>query len=130
MKDLQAWQQGVRIGNGSRLYDDFVADHDFTLVQRYKAAGLVMLGRTNTPEFGLNATTEPVAYGPTRNPWDLERSAGGSSGGAAAAIAAGMVPAAHGTHGGRSIRIPAAHFGLFGLKPTRGRNPAGPGLGQ
>jgi amidase len=130
MKDLQAWQQGVRIGNGSRLYDGFVADHDFTLVQRYKAAGLVLLGRTNTPEFGLNATTEPVAYGPTRNPWNLERSAGGSSGGAAAAIAAGMVPAAHGTDGGGSIRIPAAHCGLFGLKPTRGRNPAGPDVGE
>ena len=130
MKDLYAWQKGVRIGNGSRLFDGFVADHDFTLVQRYKAAGLVMLGRTNTPEFGLNATTEPVAYGPTRNPWNLERSAGGSSGGAAAAVAADMVPAAHGTDGGGSIRIPAAHCGLFGLKPTRGRNPAGPDVGE
>src|SRR5215813_6040644 len=74
MKDLYAWQKGARIGNGSRLYDGFVADHDFTLVERYKAAGLVILGRTNTPEFGLNAATEPVVNGPTRNPWNLERS--------------------------------------------------------
>jgi amidase/6-aminohexanoate-cyclic-dimer hydrolase len=130
MKDLYAWQKGARIGNGSRLYDGFVADHDFTLVERYKAAGLVILGRTNTPEFGLNAATEPVVNGPTRNPWNLERSSGGSSGGAAAAVAAGMVPAAHGTDGGGSIRIPAANCGVFGLKPNRGRNPAGPDVGE
>ena len=130
MKDLYAWQKGARVGNGSRLYDGFIADHDFTLVERYKAAGLVILGRTNTPEFGLNAATEPVVNGPTRNPWNLERSAGGSSGGAAAAVAAGMVPAAHGTDGGGSIRIPAANCGLFGLKPNRGRNPAGPDVGE
>ncbi len=130
MKDLYTWQKGARVGNGSRLYDGFVADHDFTLVERYKAAGLVILGRTNTPEFGLNAATEPVVNGPTRNPWNLERSAGGSSGGAAAAVAAGMVPAAHGTDGGGSIRIPAANCGLFGLKPNRGRNPAGPDVGE
>jgi amidase/6-aminohexanoate-cyclic-dimer hydrolase len=130
MKDLYAWQKGARVGNGSRLYDGFVADHDFTLVARYKAAGLVILGRTNTPEFGLNAATEPVVNGPTRNPWNPERSAGGSSGGAAAAVAAGMVPAAHGTDGGGSIRIPAANCGLFGLKPNRGRNPAGPDVGE
>jgi amidase len=130
MKDLYAWQKGARIGNGSRLYDGFVADHDFTLVERYKAAGLVIFGRTNTPEFGLNAGTEPVVNGPTRNPWNLERSAGGSSGGAAAAVAAGVVPAAHGTDGGGSIRIPAANCGLFGLKPNRARNPAGPDVGE
>ena len=130
MKDLYAWQKGARIGNGSRLYDGFVADHDFTLVERYKAAGLVILGRTNTPEFGLNAATEPVVNGPTRNPWNLERSSGGSSGGAAAAVAAGMVPAAHGTDGGGSIRIPAANCRLFGLKPNRARNPAGPDVGR
>jgi len=130
MKDLYAWQKGARIGNGSRLYDGFVADHDFTLVERYKAAGLVIIGRTNTPEFGLNAATEPVVNGPTRNPWNTERSAGGSSGGAAAAVAAGMVPAAHGTDGGGSIRIPAANCGLFGLKPSRARNPAGPDVGE
>ncbi len=130
MKDLYAWQKGARIGNGSRLYDGFVADHDFTLVERYKAAGLVILGRTNTPEFGLNAATEPVVNGPTRNPWNLGRSAGGSSGGAAAAVAAGMVAAAHATDGGGSIRIPAANCGLVGLKPSRGRNPAGPDVGE
>ena len=130
LKDLYAWQKGARIGNGSRLYDGFIADHDFTLVERYKAAGLVILGRTNTPEFGLNAATEPVVNGPTRNPWNLEHSSGGSSGGAAAAVAAGMVPAAHATDGGGSIRIPAANCGLFGLKPNRGRNPAGPDVGE
>src|SRR4029453_18198612 len=96
----------------------------------YRAAGLVILGRTNTPEFGLNAATEPVANGPTPNPWNPERSSGGSSGGAAAAVAAGMVPAAHGTDGGGYIRIPAANCGLFGLKPNRGRNPAGPEVGE
>jgi amidase/6-aminohexanoate-cyclic-dimer hydrolase len=130
MKDLYAWQKGARVGNGSRLFDGFVADHDFTLVERYRAAGLVILGRTNTPEFGLNAATEPVANGPTRNPWNLGHSAGGSSGGAAAAVAAGMVPAAHATDGGGSIRIPAANCGLVGLKPNRGRNPAGPDVGE
>ncbi len=130
LKDLYTWQKGARVGNGSRIYDAFVADHDFTLVERYKAAGLVILGRTNTPEFGLNAATEPVVNGPTRNPWNLGRSAGGSSGGAAAAVAAGMVPAAHGTDGGGSIRIPAANCGVFGLKPNRARNPAGPDVGE
>ncbi len=130
LKDLYAWCKGAPVGNGSHLYDGFVADHDFTVVQRYKAAGLVILGRTNTPEFGLNASTEPVAYGPTRNPWNLKRSAGGSSGGAAAAVAARMVPAAHATDGGGSIRIPAANCGLFGLKPNRARNPAGPDVGE
>jgi len=130
LKDLYTWQKGARIGNGSRIYDGFVADHDFTLVERYKAAGLVILGRTNTPEFGLNAATEPVVNGPTRNPWNPKHSAGGSSGGAAAAVAAGMVPAAHGTDGGGSIRIPAANCGVFGLKPNRARNPAGPDVGE
>jgi amidase len=130
LKDLYTWFAGSRVGNGSRLYDGFVADHDFTLVERYKHAGLVILGRTNTPEFGLNAATEPVVNGPTRNPWNLEHSSGGSSGGAAAAVAAGMVPVAHGTDGGGSIRIPAANCGLVGLKPTRARNPAGPDVGE
>lgn len=130
LKDLSAWQKGARAGYGSRIYDGFVADHDYTLVERYKAAGLVILGRTNTPEFGLNAATEPVINGATRNPWNLARSAGGSSGGTAAAVAAGMVPAAHATDGGGSIRIPAANCGVFGLKPSRARNPAGPDVGE
>jgi amidase/6-aminohexanoate-cyclic-dimer hydrolase len=130
LKDLYALDSGVPCSNGSRLYDGFVADHDTTLTQRLKAAGMVIVGRTNTPEFGLNMATEPVRWGPTRNPWNRDRSAGGSSGGAAAAVAARMVPAAHATDGGGSIRIPAANCGLFGLKPTRGRNPAGPDVGE
>jgi Asp-tRNA(Asn)/Glu-tRNA(Gln) amidotransferase A subunit family amidase len=100
LKDLYTWYAGARVGNGSHLYDGFVADHDFTIVERYKRAGLVILGRTNTPEFGLNAATEPAVNGPTRNPWNLQHSSGGSSGGAAAAVAVGMVPAAHATDGG------------------------------
>ncbi|MEM8904862.1 MAG: amidase, partial [Actinomycetota bacterium] len=92
----------------------------------YREAGFVMVGRTNTPELGLVATTEPESHGPSRNPWDLARSPGGSSGGAAAAVAAGMVPAANASDGGGSIRIPAAHCGLVGLKPSRGRVPMGP----
>jgi len=130
IKDLYSWCKGAPAGNGSRLFDDFVADRDYTIVERYKAAGLVILGRTNTPEFGLAPTTEPVTNGPTRNPWNLSHSAGGSSGGATAAVAARMVPAAHATDGGGSIRIPAANCGVFGLKPTRARTPAGPFVGE
>ncbi|HLB80264.1 MAG TPA: amidase [Dongiaceae bacterium] len=130
LKDLYLLYRGAPVSNGSRLFDGFVADHDSTLTERLRAAGLVVMGKTNTPEFGLSATTEPAALGPARNPWDPTRSAGGSSGGAAAAVAAGMIPAAHATDGGGSIRIPAAHCGLFGLKPTRARNPAGPDVGE
>jgi amidase len=130
LKDLYQPYAGAPVSNGSRLFDGFVAPIDGTLTERLKAAGIVILGRTNTPEFGLNAATEPVRFGPTRNPWNLKRSAGGSSGGAAAAVASGMVPAAHATDGGGSIRIPASNCGLFGLKPTRGRNPAGPDVGE
>jgi amidase/6-aminohexanoate-cyclic-dimer hydrolase len=130
LKDLGAWYKGAPVGGGSHLYDGFIADRDFTIVERYKAAGLVVLGRTNTPELGLVPTTEPQAYGPTRNPWNREHSAGGSSGGAAAAVAARMLPAAHATDGGGSIRIPAANCGLVGLKPTRARTPAGPLVGE
>lgn len=130
LKDLYQPYTGVAVGNGSRLFDGFVADHDGTYTERLKAAGIVVVGRSNTPEMGLACTTEPVRYGPTRNPWSLGHSAGGSSGGASAAVASGMVPGAHATDGGGSIRIPAAHCGLFGLKPTRGRNPAGPDVGE
>ena len=130
LKDLGVLYAGVRTSNGSRLFAEFVPDHDSTLVERYKAAGLVIMAKTNTPEFGISATTEPQLFGPTRNPWRHTHSAGGSSGGAAAAVAAGYVPMAHATDGGGSIRIPAANCGLFGLKPSRGRNPAGPDLGE
>jgi amidase/6-aminohexanoate-cyclic-dimer hydrolase len=130
LKDLYVLETGEPSSNGSRLYDGFVADHDSTLTERLKRAGMVIVGRTNTPEFGINMATEPLRWGPTRNPWSLKHSAGGSSGGAAAAVAARMVPAAHATDGGGSIRIPAANCGLFGLKVTRGRNPAGPDVGE
>src|SRR5260221_3053129 len=100
------------------------------ITDKFLAAGLIILGRTNTPELGLLPTTDPAAFGPTRNPWRPTHSAGGSSGGSAAAVAAGIVPAAHATDGGGSIRIPASMCGLVGLKPTRGRNSFGPGLGE
>jgi len=102
------------------------ATHDSTLVQRYKAAGLVICGKSNTPEFGLATTTEPVLFGPTHNPWKHGYSSGGSSGGASALVAAGILPMAHASDGGGSIRIPASCCGLVGLKPTRGRIPLGP----
>ena len=130
LKDLGAFYAGFPTSFGSAFYKDFVPDHDTTLVERHRKAGLVVFGKSNTPEFGLAATTEPVAFGPTRNPWNLAISPGGSSGGAAAAVAAGVLPMAHATDGGGSIRIPAAYCGLFGLKPTRARNPAGPDIGE
>lgn len=126
LKDLNAPAQGLPLTNGSNLLAGAPASFDSSLVMRLKAAGFLMLGRTNSPEFGLNITTEPRAYGATRNPWQLDRIAGGSSGGSAAAVASGMVPAAHATDSGGSIRIPAACNGLVGLKPSRGLNPAGP----
>ena len=129
-KDLQAFDAGHPSTGGSRLFAAQVPDHDATYVERCKAAGLVIVGRTNTPEMGLNGNTEPVLHGSTANPWNLDHSAGGSSGGAAAAVASGMLPVAHATDGGGSIRIPAANCGLVGLKPTRGRNPAGPDVGE
>ena len=130
LKDLYQLYSGGPVSNGSRLFDGFVADHDSTLTARLKAAGVIVVGRSSTPEFGLCCSTEPVRFGPARNPWSLEHSPGGSSGGASAAVAGGMVPAAHATDGGGSIRIPASNCGLFGLKPTRGRNPAGPDVGE
>lgn len=126
LKDLDLALAGQPLTHGSRLFQGFVPTEDSTLVARYKAAGLVILGRTNSAELGLSFTTEPAAYGPTRHPQDPTLSPGGSSGGAAAAVASGMVPMAHGTDGGGSIRQPAALCGLFGLKPSRGRTPAGP----
>lgn len=126
MKDMVSHIKGEPLRRGSRFLENHISDHDSNLTRRYRQAGLVILGKTNTPELGLQPTTEPALFGPTRNPWDLERTPGGSSGGSAAAVAAGMVPAAHGGDGGGSIRIPASCCGLFGLKPTRGRTPCGP----
>jgi amidase len=130
LKDLLSAYAGVPLTCGSKALRDFVPDHDSELVRRYKQAGLVILGKTNTPEFGLVAYTEPELFGPTRNPWDPQRTPGGSSGGAAAAVASGMVPLAGGGDGGGSIRIPACYCGLFGLKPSRGRVPTGPDFSE
>ena len=106
LKDLHAAWKGVRLTNGSRFFADNVSDYDSELVSRYRRAGLVLFGRTASPELGGTSTTESILYGATRNPWKPTHSAGGSSGGAAAAVAAGIVPAAHATDGGGSIRIP------------------------
>jgi amidase len=130
LKDLGAHYTGAVTSCGSALFKDFVVDHDSEITARLRRAGLVIFGKTNTPEMGLAASTEPRLFGPTRNPWSLGHSAGGSSGGSAAAVAAGMVPMAHATDGGGSIRIPASCCGLFGLKPTRARNPMGPDAGE
>ncbi len=130
LKDLGAYYAGAVTSAGSAFFRDALADHDSEIVARMKRAGLVILGKTNTSEFGLSPSAEPKLFGPTRNPWNLAFSAGGSSGGAAAAVASGMLPIAHGTDGGGSIRIPASCCGLFGLKPTRARTPMGPDLGE
>ena len=130
LKDLLAEYGGVRFTEGSAFLADHVSDCDTELVARHKRAGLIVVGKTNTPEFGILITTEPRLFGPTHNPWDVGRTTGGSSGGSAAAVAAGLVPMAHGNDGGGSIRIPASCCGLFGLKPTRGRNPLGPHYGD
>jgi amidase/6-aminohexanoate-cyclic-dimer hydrolase len=130
LKDLGLFCAGVPLSNGSRLFQDFVPPYDATLTERYRAAGLVIMAKTNTPEFGICATTEPQLHGPTRNPWNPAHSAGGSSGGSAAAVAARILPMAHATDGGGSIRIPAANCGLFGFKPSRGYTPFGPDLGE
>jgi amidase len=129
-KDLLSTWQGERQGNGSRLMDGYVAPADSELTRRYKRAGIVLVGKTNTPECGLIPVTEPRSAGITRNPWDPTRTPGGSSGGSGAAVAAGFVPMAGGGDGGGSIRIPAACNGLFGLKPTRARTPIGPVIGE
>jgi amidase len=132
LKDLVCASAGDPIHNGMRLlrHANFVAPYDTYLAAKFRAAGFIFVGKTNTPEMGLNATTEPEAYGPTRNPWDVTRSTGGSSGGSAAAVAAGLVPLAHANDGGGSIRIPASECGLVGLKPSRGRVSLGPDIGD
>ncbi len=129
LKDLEEAYRGHPLTAGSRAYRDYIPDYDSETVRRYKAAGFLILGKTNTPELGLLAYTEPRLFGPTRNPWDPSRTTGGSSGGSAAAVAAGMVPMASAGDGGGSIRIPASHCALFGLKPSRGRTPTGPKRG-
>jgi amidase len=130
LKDLIAGYSGVRMTCGSAALSDYLSNHDSELVVRYKRAGLIILGKTNLPEFGILPTTESRLHGPAHNPWDRNRTPGGSSGGSAAAVAAGLVPMAHGNDGGGSIRIPASCCGLFGLKPTRARNPLGPDFGD
>ena len=124
LKDLLAAYAGQPLRNGSRFFHHNIPQEDSEIVRRYKQAGMIIVGKTNTPEFGITGVTEPTFFGPTHNPWDLSRTAGGSSGGSAAAVAARLVPVAHGGDGGGSIRIPAACCGLFGLKPTRGRTPS------
>lgn len=125
LKDLGVEYAGTPTTAGSRSRSGTRAERHSELVRRHLQAGLVVMGKANTPELGLSPTTEPELHGPTRNPWDPGRTAGGSSGGSAAAVAAGMVPLAHASDGGGSIRIPASACGLFGLKPTRGRVPSG-----
>jgi amidase len=132
LKDLACHSAGDPMYEGSRFLREvgWVEEEDTVLAARFRAAGFVFLGKTNVPEFGILPTTETEAFGPARNPWDTGRSTGGSSGGSAAAVAAGIVAAAHGNDGGGSIRIPAAHCGLVGLKPSRGRISLGPDYGD
>jgi amidase len=129
LKDLDLLA-GTRTTFGASIYRDDVADRTGTLAQRFLNAGVTIFGKSASPEFGLMPTTEPRLHGPTHNPWNLTHSSGGSSGGAGAAVAARILPVAHASDGGGSIRIPASACGVFGLKPTRARNPVGPDRGQ
>lgn len=130
LKDLLAEYNGAPFHEGCLAVKGYVSKTDSELVKRQKEGGLIIVGKTNTPEFGLMPITDPALYGPTANPWNTALTPGGSSGGSAAAVAAGIVPMAHGNDMGGSIRIPASCCGLFGLKPTRGRNPLGPFFGD
>jgi amidase len=130
LKDLFTAWKGQPMTGASRLGAGHVPDHDSEVVRRLEAAGLVLFGTTNAPELGILAHTEPALHGPARNPWDPDLTPGGSSGGSGAAVAARIVPAAHANDGGGSIRIPASHGGLVGLKPTRGRVSLAPDLGE
>jgi amidase len=129
LKDLDLLE-GTRTTFGASVFKDVIADRSGTLAQRFLNAGLTIFGKSSSPEFGLMPTTEPRLHGPTRNPWNLAHSSGGSSGGAGAAVAARILPVAHASDGGGSIRIPASASGVFGLKPTRARNPIGPDRGE
>lgn len=131
LKDFGAeYKDSPLSGGSSFLAGHYVSAENSELVRRYLKAGLVIIGKTNTPEFALMPTTEPKEFGPSRNPWDITLTTGGSSGGSAAAVASGMVAAAHANDGGGSIRVPSACCGLVGLKPTRGRNTLGPEIGD
>lgn len=130
VKDLDGTLANEPFNAGTRALAGFIAPHDSELFARFKRAGLIIIGKTNTPELGLLAYTEPQLHGATRNPWNTGHTPGGSSGGSAAAVAAGIVPMAHAGDGGGSIRIPASHCHLFGLKPSRGRMPMGPDEGE
>ena len=131
LKDVSIAMKGTRTLQGSRLFVDAPpAEIDSTLTERFRRAGVVIFGKSTTPELGMSPSTETSLTGATRNPWDLSRTAGGSSGGAAAAVASGIIPVAHASDGGGSIRIPASCCGLFGLKPTRARTPIGPLVGE
>ncbi|WP_368993827.1 amidase [Caldifermentibacillus hisashii] len=130
LKDISQAVKGEPLTSGSKLFLDNIAKRDSNFVARLRKAEFLFIGHTNTPEFGLKNITEPEVHGPTRNPWNTEYSPGGSSGGSAASIASGIVPIAGASDGGGSIRIPASFTGLFGLKPTRGRTPVGPGVGR
>ena len=130
LKDLTAAYAGVPLTCASRFLRDYVPDHDSALVERYKAAGLLVVGKANASEFGILPASEPRLFGACHNPWDLSLSTGGSSGGSAAAVAAGIVPMAHANDAGGSIRIPASCCGVFGLRPTRGRNTLAPDVGD
>src|ERR1700729_4353973 len=129
LKDLDLLES-TRTTFGARVFKENIADHTGTLAQRFLNAGVTIFGKSATPEFGLLPTTECRLFGPTRNPWNPAHSPGGSSGGAAAAGAARILPVAHASDGGGSIRIPASACGVFGLKPTRARNPLGPDRGE
>lgn len=130
LKDLSLNYAGVPTTQGSRFFKEYIPQYDSELVTRYKKAGLVIIGKTNTPEFGTNWVTESQLLGACRNPYDVTKTPGGSSGGSAAAVAAGITPFAHASDGGGSIRVPASCCGLIGLKPTRARVPVGPDRGE
>ncbi|HET9500682.1 MAG TPA: amidase family protein [Marmoricola sp.] len=130
LKDLHQDLAGHPTSDGSRALTSTVRHESATVVQRWLDAGLVVFGKTNTPEFGAKGVTEPFAFGPARNPWNTDHTPGGSSGGSAAAVAAGIVPCAAASDGGGSIRIPASACGLFGLKPSRGLVPSGPQVAE